>query len=85
MSAIKLGAVVGDGGRVELTVPFPAGTEIEITVHDSKSADEVDEVEWNDDLQERLDALDRGEIDPRPWREVLDEIRSRLTNRTSAS
>ena len=36
MGLIKLGAVVGDGGRVELTVPLPAGTAVEVLVHESK-------------------------------------------------
>jgi hypothetical protein len=43
--------------------------------------DDFDEVEWDVHLQERLDALDRDGTDPRPWREVLNELRERLANR----
>jgi hypothetical protein len=40
--------------------------------------DEFDPAVWTDFLQQRLDAADRDNIDPRPWREVLDDIRARL-------
>jgi hypothetical protein len=43
--------------------------------------DDIDEVEWDDQLQDRLDALDREGPDPRPWREVLAELRESLANR----
>jgi hypothetical protein len=78
MSAIKLGAVVGDGGRVELTVPLPPGTAVEVLVRDAAGADDEDwpGIEWDEHLQARLDALDRGGVDPRPWRDVLAELRA---------
>jgi putative addiction module component (TIGR02574 family) len=34
--------------------------------------------EWAAEIRERLAAADRGEIDPRPWRDVCDEIRTGL-------
>jgi hypothetical protein len=83
MAAIKMDAVVGNGGRLELTLPLPAGTAVEVYIRDPSAVDEVEtaDVEWNDELQQRLDALDRGEIDPRPWREALAEIRARFASR----
>ena len=82
MGPFKLDAVVGPNGRVELTVPLPAGTAVEVVVRDPDAADESAlDVEWDDELQARLDALDRGGPDPRPWREVMDELRTRLRSR----
>ena len=79
MSPIKMDVVVGVGGKLELTVPLPAGTAVEVLVRDPVSDDgDTAEMEWNDHLQGRLDALDRDGVDPRPWREVLDELRDRL-------
>ena len=37
MSPIKMDAVVGQGGKVELTVPLPAGTPVEVLVLDRDS------------------------------------------------
>ncbi len=34
--------------------------------------------EWSAEIRERLEAADRGEFDPRPWRDVCGEIRSNL-------
>lgn len=84
MTDIRIGAIVGDGGRVEITLPLPAGTAVEVLVRDPSNVSEEDVVEWDDHLQERLDALDRGEVDPRPWREALAEIRARLASRPTA-
>ena len=83
MGPFKLDAVVGPNGRVEFTVPLPAGTAVEVVVRDAEAAaDEGEpEVEWDDELQARLDALDRDGADPRPWREVMDELRARLQSR----
>jgi hypothetical protein len=82
MSPFKLDAVVGAGGKLELTVPLPPGTAVEILVRDPEAPDEAPaDLEWNDHLQERLDALDRDGVDPRPWREVMDELRTRLGTR----
>ena len=39
MNAIKLDAVVGVGGRLELTIPLPPGTPVEITVRDAATDD----------------------------------------------
>ena len=80
MGVIRLGAVVGDGGRVELTVPLPAGTSVEVLVRDAAGTDDEDwpGIEWNAHLQERLDALDREGVDARPWREVMAELRERV-------
>jgi len=39
MSPIKMDVVVGQGGRVELTVPLPAGTPVEVLVLDRGSDD----------------------------------------------
>lgn len=39
MSPIKLDAVVGPGGKVELTVPLPAGTAVEVIVRDPEADD----------------------------------------------
>jgi hypothetical protein len=87
MTDIRIGAVVGVGGRVELTLPLPAGTTVEVLVRDANASDgdeAIDDVvEWDNNLQERLDALDRGEVDPRPWKEALEEIRSRLVGRAT--
>lgn len=33
---------------------------------------------WTAEIRERLEAVDRGEFDPRPWREVCDDIRANL-------
>ena len=82
MNPFKVDTVVGAGGRVELTVPLPPGTAVEILVRDPAASDEASaDVEWDDHLQERLDALDRDGVDPRPWREVMDELRTRLGTR----
>jgi hypothetical protein len=83
MTAIKVDAIVGDGGRLELSVGLPAGTAVEVLVREPQpiDQDDLESVEWDDQLQQRLDALDRGEVDPRPWREALDEIRARLASR----
>jgi hypothetical protein len=32
--------------------------------------------EWTAEIRDRLAAVDRGEIDSRPWREALGEIRA---------
>jgi hypothetical protein len=85
MSPIKMDAVVGNGGRVEFTVPLPAGTAVEVLVRDADVSEEDEAVEWSDQLQERLDALDRGEIDPRPWREAIEELRERLAKGRSTA
>jgi hypothetical protein len=87
MGPFKLDAVVGPNGRVELTVPLPAGTAVEVVVRDPDAAeDETEpEVEWDDHLRARLDTLDRAGADPRPWREVMDELRSRLQSRRNSS
>ena len=84
MTPFRIDTVIGDGGKIELTVPLPAGKSVEVLVREPDSDDEfVDgEVEWDDELQSRLDALDRGEIDPRPWREVMTELRERLASRS---
>jgi hypothetical protein len=34
MNPIKLDAVVGEGGKVELTVPLPPGTNVRVLVQD---------------------------------------------------
>jgi|GEM_PF-1770984 len=34
--------------------------------------------EWAVEIRERLNAADRGDFDPRPWRELCDDIRSQL-------
>ena len=82
MSAIKMDAVVGIGGKIELTVPLPAGKTIEVLIRDPEALeDSSDEIEWDDQLQERLDALDSDGVDPRPWREVMGELRDRLLAR----
>ena len=39
MSPIKLDAVVGAGGRVEVTIPLPPGTPIEIIVREPEADD----------------------------------------------
>ena len=39
MSPIKMDAVVGVGGKVELTIPLPPGTPIEVVVRDPESDD----------------------------------------------
>ncbi|MBO0699275.1 MAG: hypothetical protein J2P46_12840 [Zavarzinella sp.] len=80
MGAIRLGAVVGDGGRVELKVPLPAGTAVEVLVRDAAGTDDEDwpGIEWDEHLQARLDSLDREGVDPRPWREVVAELRERF-------
>ena len=66
MTAIKMDAIVGIDGKVELTVPLPAGKTVEVLIRDPEAIDETsDEVEWDDHLQERLDSLDR----PRRYRE----------------
>jgi hypothetical protein len=39
MTPIKLGAVVGPGGKVELTLPLPAGTAVEVLIRDAESDD----------------------------------------------
>jgi hypothetical protein len=39
MSPIKLDAIVGQGGKVELMVPLPAGTPVEVLVKDRDSDD----------------------------------------------
>jgi len=86
MGPFKLDTVVGPNGRVELTVPLPAGTAIEVVVRNPSVEDETEpEVEWDDHLKARLDALDRDGTDPRPWREVMDELRSRLQSRRKPS
>ena len=84
MTPFRIDTVIGDGGKIELTVPLPAGKSVEVLVREPDSGDEFvdDEVEWDDELQFRLDALDRGEIDPRPWREVMTELRERLASRS---
>jgi hypothetical protein len=82
MSPIRMDTVVGPGGKVELTVPLPAGMAVQVVVQDPGTADP--EIEWDDYLQSRLDNLDRGGLDPRPWREVLDEARTRLRARHPA-
>jgi hypothetical protein len=81
MGPIKLGAVVGDGGRVELTVPLPPGTTVEVLIRDAAGGDDDDwpGIEWDEHLQARLDALDGEGADPRPWREVMAELRERFT------
>jgi hypothetical protein len=79
MSPIRMDTVVGPGGKVELTVPLPAGTAVQVVVQDPGVAEL--EIEWDVHLQSRLDDLDRGGVDPRPWQEVLDEARARLSVR----
>jgi len=37
MSPIKLDAIVGPGGKVELTLPLPAGTPVEVLVLDRET------------------------------------------------
>ena len=39
MGPFKLDAVVGANGRVEFTVPLPAGTAVEVIVRDAESDD----------------------------------------------
>jgi hypothetical protein len=78
-------SIVGPNGRLELTVPLPAGTAVEVVVRDPEAAEDDLDAEWDDELQERLDALDRDGADPRPWREVMDELRSRLKSRRDSS
>ena len=85
MGPFKLDSVVGPNGRLELTVPLPAGTAVEVVVRDPEAAEDDLDVEWDDELQERLDALDRDGADPRPWREVMDELRSRLKARREST
>jgi hypothetical protein len=41
------------------------------------------EVMWDNDLQERLNALDREGAGSRPWREVLDEMRRKLADQNT--
>lgn len=38
---------------------------------------------WDNDLQERLNALDREGADSRPWRGVLDEMRRKLADQST--
>ena len=85
MGPFKLDSVVGPNGRLELTVPLPAGTAVEVVVRDPEAAEDDLDVEWDDELQGRLDALDRDGADPRPWREVMDELRSRLKARREST
>jgi len=85
MGPFKLDSVVGPNGRLELTVPLPAGTAVEVVVRDPEAAEDDFDIEWDDELQERLDALDRDGADPRPWREVMDELRTRLKSRRESS
>ena len=37
MSPIKLDTVVGPGGKVELTVPLPPGTAVQVIVRDTET------------------------------------------------
>jgi hypothetical protein len=39
MNAIRLDAVVGVGGKVEVTVPLPVGTAVEVLVRDQDTDD----------------------------------------------
>lgn len=85
MGPFQLDSVVGLNGRLELTVPLPAGTAVRVVVQDPHAAEDEADVEWDDQLQERLDALDRDGADPRPWREVMDELRIRLQTRPKSA
>ena len=42
MGPIKLDTVVGPGGRVELTLPFPTGTAVNVIVRDAEADDGSD-------------------------------------------
>jgi hypothetical protein len=86
MNPIQMDAVVGSGGKVEVNVPFPEGTAVKVLIgNPALDTDETDlPVEWDDELQAGLDALDRGEVDPRPWREIVEEMKERLARRGAA-
>ena len=36
---------------------------------------------WAVEIRQRLEAVDRGEIDPRPWQDVCQEMRASLGQR----
>ncbi len=65
MAPIRLDAVTGEGGKIELTLPIPAGTTVNVIVHDPDDAIDPftdEDVEWDEALQSRLDDADRDPI-----------------------
>jgi hypothetical protein len=67
MASIKMDTVVGEGGKVELTVPLPAGTPIEVLVMDRDSDDFRDLIEAT---QSSLDFWDNA-MDDEDWNAAL--------------